>query len=61
VYGWAPDSKNYLRAEWEQRLLVMGAMPGEVMYEYTIPNGVTPLIVVSGNASGFDMVWPALP
>jgi hypothetical protein len=61
VFGWAPDSKNYLRAEWEQRLLVMGAIPEEVVYEYTIPNEVTPLFVVSGSASGFDMVWPASP
>jgi hypothetical protein len=61
VFGWAPDSKNYLRAEWEQRLLVMGAIPEEVVYEYTLPTDVTPLFVVSGNASGFDMVWPASP
>ena len=59
VFGWSPDSKNYLRAEWEQRLLVMGVMPGDISYEYKIQNGVTPLIAVSGNASGFDMVWPA--
>jgi hypothetical protein len=61
VYGWSPDSKNYLRAEWERRLLVIGAMPGEVVYEYPVPDEVTPLLVVSGNATGFDMVWPDLP
>jgi WD40 repeat protein len=61
VFGWSPDSKNYLVAKWEQQLLVMGAMLEEMVYEYPIPNEVTPLFVVSGGASGFDMVWPPLP
>jgi WD40 repeat protein len=61
VFGWSPDSLNYLAAEWEKRLLVIRAMSEDAVYEYTIQNEITPVFVVSQGASGFDMVWPVSP
>ena len=61
VFGWSPDSKNYLAAEWENRLLIIRASSRDVVYEYRIQNQVAPAFSIRQAVFGYDMVWPMLP
>jgi hypothetical protein len=68
VFGWSPDSMNYLIAErnWnianpEDRFEIIRADSGQVVYEYRMPNQVTPVFSIGQVVYGYDMVWPVLP
>ena len=67
VFGWSPDSMNYLVAEVNNKIgeqeghfEIIRASSGDVVYEYKIQNQVTPVFIVWRGA-GFDMVWPVSP
>lgn len=68
VFGWSPDGRNYLIAErdWnaaspEDKIEIVQADSGDVVYEYRIPSQVSPVFSIQQVITGYDMIWPAAP
>lgn len=61
VFGWSPDSLNYLVADQENQFAIIQASSGMVAYKYKIQNQVEPAFSIGQGASGYDMIWPVSP
>lgn len=70
VYGWSPDSKNYIEGRFyvdgfnrvnytaQGEFVVVNSDFGEVTSKYDFPTDINPML---GFDAGFDLVWPAQP
>lgn len=64
VYGWSPDSQDYLTASGygtAYQIAIVSAATGRPLLQYQIPNSIEPAILIFQRADGIDMVWPSEP
>lgn len=64
VYGWSPDSQDYLIAsgsESDYKLAVIQAASGNILSEYRIPSEIEPAILIYQSVIGIEMIWPSKP